>query len=94
MNILIKAFQSLLVWGISKLMLALGVSFVIYKGLDLSLDALKGYIQNSFSGVPADAYNLMLMAGLGQALGIIFGAFAFNAALAAGNKLAAGVLKK
>lgn len=94
MNILLKALQSLLVWGVSKLMLALGVSFVAYKGLELSLKALKGFIQSSFKGIPADAYNLMLMAGFGQALGIIFGAYAFNMALTAGNKLATGVLKK
>jgi hypothetical protein len=77
----------------SKVSLSDGLSFVTYTGVSIALDNLKGYIQNSVSGIPADAYALMIMGGFGHAVGIIFGAFAFRATMAAASKLTA-VAKK
>ena len=49
---------------------------------------------NSVNGIPSDVFNLLMMAGLGQAIGIIFGAFAFKAAMASASKLQAGIMNK
>ena len=89
MKMLIPLLQKLFSWLISKVLLALGLSFVTYTGITLALDKLKGALQSAMSGIPSDAYALMMMAGFGNAVGIIFGAFAFNAAMAATSKLTA-----
>lgn len=94
MQLLIPLLQRLLVWVGAKIMLALGLSFVTYTGITISLNALKDYVSNTVDSLPIDVFNLLMMAGLGQAIGIIFGAFAFKAALQAATKLTAGILNK
>lgn len=89
MKMLIPLLQKLFSWIVSKVLLALGLSFVTYTGITIALDKLKDALQNAMSGIPSDAYALMTMAGLGNAIGIIFGAFAFNAAMAATSRLTA-----
>ena len=89
MKFLLGKLQVLLKWFGTSILAALGLSFVTYTGVSIALDNLKGYIQNSVSGIPADAYALMIMGGFGHAVGIIFGAFAFRATLAAASKLTA-----
>ncbi|EEP68159.1 DUF2523 domain-containing protein [Kingella oralis] len=94
MNALIPLFQKLLVWVGSRVLLALGISLITYTGITLSLNTLKNYFMNSVNSIPSDVFNLLMMAGLGQAIGIIFGAFAFKAAMASASKLQAGIMNK
>lgn len=89
MPLLAPLLQRLLAWFGGKLILALGLSFVTYKGFQLALNALRSYVINHFSSLPADIYQLLMMAGFGQAIGIIFGAFAFKAAMSVMGKLVA-----
>ena len=89
MKMLIPLLQKLFSWIVSKVLLALGLSFVTYTGITIASDKLKDALQNAISGIPSDAYALMTMAGFGNAIGIIFGAFAFNAAMSATSKLTA-----
>lgn len=94
MNLIIPLLQKLFVWVGTKILLAFGLAFVTYTGITLSLNTIKSYVTSSVNNLPADLYNLLMMAGLGQAIGIIFGAFAFRAALASAAKLQAGILNK
>lgn len=94
MNYLIPLLQKLLQWFGAKIMLALGLTLVTYTGITLSLNTLKNYLTNAVGGIPSDALNLMYMAGFGQAVGIIFGAFAFKAAMMSMSKLQAGIFRK
>lgn len=79
--------QRLFSFIVVKLLLALGISFVTFTGFSLGLATIKDYVSSSFNSIPTDAFQLLMMAGLGQALGLIFGAFAFNAAMKSITKL-------
>lgn len=79
--------QRLLSFIVVKLLIALGVSFVTFTGFSLGLSAIKNYVSENFNSMPSDAFQLLMMAGLGQALGLIFGAFAFNVAMSSITKL-------
>ncbi len=94
MGFLIPLFQRLLIWIVTKILLALGLSFVTYTGITLSLNSLKNYVATSINNIPADVFSLLMMAGFGQAVGIIFGAFAFKVAMESATKLTAGIMKK
>lgn len=86
MKFLIPALQKLFSYLVAKLLLALGVSFVTYTGYSVGLNMLKQNIAGSFSNMPSDIFNLLMMAGFGQAVGMIFGAFAFNIAMSTVSK--------
>lgn len=92
MPALIPLLQSVLVWIVTNLLVGLGISFLTYTGFTFALNGIKQYVTNNFNSMPADVFSLLMMAGLGQGIGIIFGAFAFKAALSATSKLTA--LKK
>lgn len=94
MGFLIPLLQRLLVWVGAKILLALGLSFVTYTGITLSLNTLRDYVNNSMNNIPADIFSLLMLAGLGQVVGIIFGAFAFRVALESATKLTTGIMKK
>ena len=94
MKYFIPLLQKLLVWVGSKILLALGISIITYTGITLNLNTLKNYFANAVNSIPYDLFNLLMMAGLSQAIGIIFGAFAFKAALASASKLQAGIMNK
>ena len=87
MSYLIPMLQRLLTYLVTKLIVALGMSFVTYTGFKVGLDYLKDYLVNSVQGIPADTFAILIMAGFGHAAGLIFGAFAFNAALLSISKL-------
>lgn len=78
---------------VARIFLALGVGLVSYSGMQLVLDKLKGWVSSSMSGMPNDMYNLALMAGLGVALGYIFGAYSFVITYQLTSKLVFGMKK-
>ncbi|WP_046166703.1 DUF2523 domain-containing protein [Chromobacterium vaccinii] len=63
---------------IGQILVSLGLSVVTYTGIQLIVDQLNQAIQTNLSGIPSIAANLLGLAGLGEALGIIVGAFAFR----------------
>lgn len=79
--------QRLLTYIVAKVMLALGLSFVTYTGFSVGLGYLKNYITSNMASVPSDSFQVLMMAGFGQIVGIIFGAFAFNIAMNSISKL-------
>lgn len=59
---------------LAKILVSLGFSVVTMVGLDAVFTQLKGTLSNGIGGLPADALQLFLLAGGGQALGIVLGA--------------------
>ena len=91
MNFFIPLLQRLFVWIGTKVMLALGLGFVSYKGFETAFEAVSNYITSNFNNIPSDAFNLLMMAGVGKAIGIIFGAFMFNVTMSVASKLTTGL---
>lgn len=94
MRFLIPALQKLLSYLITKILLAFGVSFVTYTGYSVGLNTLKGYVSQNFNNMPADVFQILMIAGAGQAIGMLFGAFAFNITMSTVSKLSFGKGKK
>lgn len=63
---------------IGQILISLGLSVITYTGLTLVLNQLSGYIQSNLNGLPVSVAQLLGLAGLGEALGILAGAFAFR----------------
>ena len=70
-----------------RLLIAFGVSAVTFTGYSLAMNTFKDYIVQNMQSMPADILNLLLIAGFGQGLGYIFGAFAFKIAMTTINKI-------
>ena len=79
--------QRLLTYIGVKVFIALGISFVTFTGFTVGLGFVKDYISNQFNSMPSDILQIIMMAGFGHALGLIFGAFAFNVAMQSISKL-------
>lgn len=79
--------QRLLTYIVVKVFIALGISFVTFSGFTVGLGFVKDYISNKFNSMPSDILQIIMMAGFGHALGLIFGAFAFNVAMQSISKL-------
>lgn len=91
-----KGFAALLVSLVEpilgRILAALGIGIISYTGFSIVLNQLESAIQNNLNGVGSDVAAILGLAGMGQALGIIFGGFTARIALQAISKL--GVLKK
>ena len=79
--------QRLLTYIVVKVFIALGISFVTFTGFTVGLGFVKDYISDKFNSMPSDILQIIMMAGFGHALGLIFGAFAFNVAMQSISKL-------
>jgi len=64
----------------AKALLYLGITVLTFTGVDAAFGAVVNLAKSSYGGMPAAILGLCAMAGVPQALGIIFGAF--NARLA------------
>lgn len=65
---------SLLQPAMSRVLAMLGFSVVTITGMDAMLTQLKQSVVSGLGGLSADMFNVFLLAGGGQALGIITGA--------------------
>ncbi|KQB44706.1 DUF2523 domain-containing protein [Neisseria meningitidis] len=61
-----------------KILAGLGASFVSYEALSLSTDAILKYFQNAYGIYTPDILNMFALAGIPEALNIIFGGFSFS----------------
>ena len=59
---------------LARVMVALGLSLVSYVGMDLVMSNVISYAQNAWGGMPTSILQLAALAGIGQALGTVFGA--------------------
>lgn len=87
MAFLIASLQRLLTFIVAKIIIALGLTFVTYGGYMVGLNWLKEYIVTNFQNMPSAVFQLIIMAGFGHALGIIFGAYVFNITMSSITKL-------
>ncbi|WP_066567932.1 DUF2523 domain-containing protein [Snodgrassella sp. CFCC 13594] len=71
---------------IVRIIVATGATFVTYAGYMVALNTFKGYVADAMISMPADIYNLLLIGGVGQGLGYLFGAFAFRLTMNLLNK--------
>lgn len=71
-------------------LLALGVGFVTYKGINLSIASLQSMAMSGVRGLPADALGLLSYLWLDKALSVIFSAVVTSLAM----KAAGGAVKK
>lgn len=59
---------------VARVFVALGLSLVTYVGMDAVMSQALSYAQSAWGGLPAGILQLAGLAGVGQALSIIFGA--------------------
>jgi len=69
--------------AIAKIVLALGIGFATYYGIESAVSALLGQIGPALNSLPTAVLNLLALAGVPQALNIICSAFMVRAALQA-----------
>jgi len=75
---------------VGRVLLALGMTFVTYKGLNVATDSLVNMIKSSYSGLPSDALNLLSYLWIDRALSLIVSAFTSALAI----KTSAGSITK
>ncbi len=80
---------------VGRVLAALGMGVVSYVGLDLAWTQLHTLIVSNFQGLPSAAIGLMSLAGVGDALGIMFGAITARVAFTvlASSARIAGIAK-
>lgn len=61
-----------------QILLGLGVSLVSYEGLSIAVGRVLDYVADNYFRMPADVVGLLGLAGIPEALNIIFGGFAFS----------------
>lgn len=85
--LLMRVGGVLLTTIIGRLLLALGVSVVSYKGADALQQRFVGLMRNNLTQLPPEALQLFYLAGGGVALNWIFGATAFAVSLTAVSRI-------
>ena len=66
---------------VAKVLLALGFQVVTITGVAIAIDQIKGIFLQHIGEVPAAGFQLALLAGVGPAFGMIFGAITFRLAM-------------
>ena len=66
---------------VKKALVALGIGWVSYQGIDLAVSAIRDQIIAHWGALSADIASFLAFAGFGQAFGIVLSALAARAAL-------------
>lgn len=93
MKSLSTLITAVLMSAAGKIMSALGIAFVSYKGVEALQERFAGWMLQQIGSIPADALNIFYLAGGGIFLNWIFGAIAFSASVKGASKLTA-IMKK
>lgn len=70
-----------------KVLLALGIGWVTYAGLDTLMSAVVASVQSNFGAVSGSWAQVVWLAGFGQAIGIILGALMARVSMMVLSKL-------
>lgn len=62
-----------------RVLLSLGIGWISYAGVAVALDAVRGHITTAWSGT-SPVLNIMWLAGMGEAVGVLLAAFAVRSA--------------
>lgn len=87
---LVGAITMLIGSWVGRALLALGISFVTYKGASAAIASVKTLVIQRFNGMPVDVLNLVGFLALDKAITIILSAYLFRVSIRA----AGGVVKK
>ncbi len=80
---------------VGRVLLALGVAFITYKGLDVGLDLLKSTVVTNMQGIGGDAVRFLAWMNIDRGIAMVFSAMAASLALrAAGGGITSMVFKK
>lgn len=71
---------------------AIGVGVISYAAISAAFEVALSYTRGQYDSLATDALQLIGLAGIGEALGVIAGAMAFRITFTSGQKL--GVLPK
>lgn len=69
-----------------RVLLSLGIGWISYAGITTALNAVRGHIVSAWS-VSSPVMDMLFMAGMGQAVGILLAGFAIRAAFAGISRL-------
>jgi len=58
-----------------KILAFLGIAVATFSGVDVAFETLQGHATSNYSGLPLAVIQLAGLAGVPQALGLVFGAF-------------------
>lgn len=72
-------------------LIALGIGVVTYKGLSVTLDALKGQAISAFAGLPPEVFGMLGILKVGQCISIVTSAIAARMVI---NGLTGDTVKK
>lgn len=92
MPVLAAVLAGVLRFLVVRLIAALGVGIVTFTGFLYLLDQLKNEVLAAWHSLPVDVVSLLQMGGFVTGLSILFGAYAFRAAMLAMGKLTFGLL--
>jgi len=69
-----------------RVLLSLGIGWISYAGVTTALNAVRGHIASAWS-VSSPVFDMLFLAGMGQAVGILLAAFGIRAAFYGISKL-------
>lgn len=91
---LIGALTAAMATMVGRAIIAAGIGFVTYKGIDVGISALKQSVVDSITGMPPDAVQLLGFLWIDKGLTVIFSAVAIALSMRAlGGTLKKAVLK-
>lgn len=76
---------------VGRVLLALGMGFVTFKGFNVLTDSMIAEVKASFSGFPSDVTNFLAYLWVDKALGVLFSAYTAAAAI---KMAGSGMVKK
>ena len=82
----LAALVPILIEAVFKVLVALGVALVANEGLDAFFDYMWSMLEGQLGKMPMDFLNLFNLAGGGEALNIVIGAFNLVVGYKAGQK--------
>lgn len=71
----------------AKVIGAFGIGIVSYIGYKEALDYIKGIVDESIHSLPSELFQILMLMGVGQGLGYVFGAMAFYVSFKSMKKL-------
>lgn len=86
-QMLISALGALITTYGGRLLAALGISVITYKGADMVQAQFINYLMNEIGRMPSEVLQIMYLAGFGVALNWLFGGISFAISLMSVTKI-------
>lgn len=76
---------------VGRVLISLGIGYVVYQGIDTTLDYVKGIVQTNLQGLPADVVAIASTCQVDTAVSILFSAITVRLLI---NGLQSGAMKR